>query len=128
MSRNKLTDGFWYYKVFDVDTGELLAQGNQTECCRKMQREINHYCNVVYYAKRHPNVVPKWERVERTWIPYLYEVTDVETGMRCAGDKQKCRHFMQNILGKKLTDANFINYWYGAVKRFEVTKKYKVEV
>ena len=123
MSRTKgLKDGFWLYKVYDVDTNELLAQGTNAECCEKLMQGSNHYHNIIAYQKRKPNVIPKWERVERTWIPYSYEVTDTKTGMRCAGDKQKCRHWMQNIIGKKLTDTNFINYWYGSVKRFKVIK------
>ena len=129
MSKYKrLTDGFWFYKVFDVDTGELLTQGNQTECCRKMQREINHYCNVVYYAKRHPNIVPKWERVERYWIPYFYEVTDKRTGEKVIGSKEECRKMMEKALGRELDKYNFINYWYGSVDRFDVIQRYKVEV
>lgn len=128
MSRTKgLKDGFWLYKVYDVDTNNLLAEGREKDCCLKMGYDQNHYHMLFYYKDNNPNIVPKWERVERTWIPYSYEVTDIKTGMRCVGDKQKCRHWMQNILGKKLTDTNFINYWYGSVKRFQRKRVWKYE-
>ena len=127
MSRTKgMKDGYWYYRIYDVDTNELIAEGTQAECCRITNQEGNHYHNIVFYAKNHPNMIPKWERVEREWRSYGYEVTDTENGLSYIGNKEKCRHWMQNMLGKELTDANFINYWYGSVKRFKVIKKEQI--
>lgn len=120
MSRTKgLVDGYWYYRIYDVDTNELLAEGTQSECCRKLDQPDNHYHYVMWFQKTHPNSKPKWEKVEREWIPYRHLLKDLETGIEFFGDKKSCKRMMETILDMPLSDANFNNYWYGNLKRFE---------
>ena len=119
MSRTKgLVDGYWYYKVYDKETNELLAEGTNAECVKKMHQSDNHYHFVKYEERKHPNRVREFERVEREWMPYKHKITDTETNKTFIGSKAECREWMEKQMNRKLTDANFINYWYRSVGRF----------
>lgn len=120
MSRTKgLVDGYWYYYIYDVDTNELLAQGTEAECCEKLKQCEHHYHHISWQMAHHPERVPKWEIVKRKWIPYTHELRDTKTGERFKGSKAECRKWMEKQMNRELTDANFNNYWYRSVRRFE---------
>jgi len=123
MSRTKgLIDGFWYYYIYDIDTHELIMNGTDSDCSIACEYSPNHFHNVIWQLKNNPKYKPKWEIVKRVWVPYKHAVTDTKTGETFVGSRDECRHWMESQLNRKLTDANFINYWYQTVKRFERKK------
>lgn len=120
MSRTPgLVDGYWHYEIYDVDTNELLAEGKESEVCAKLHQPTNHYHSMVWEFSHHPERTPKWEYIKREWIPYRHTITDTLTNKSFTGSKAECREWMEKQMNRKLTDANFINYWYRSVNRFK---------
>ncbi len=120
MSRTKnLVDGYWYYRIYDAEKHILLAEGKEADVCKKLYRPVNHYHSLVWELSNKPNKKLKYEIIEREWIPYKHTITDTLTNESFTGSKAECREWMEKQMDRKLTDANFINYWYRSVGRFE---------
>lgn len=118
MSRAKgLTDGFWYYHVYDVRTGKLLVEGSDQHCSEVLGHEKN-YCNLfMYYGKFHDKRYQY--RMDREWLIYQYLLIDKQTGETFEGSRTECYNKLREIIGKPLCHSSLHYYWYGYSGRFE---------
>ena len=114
--------GSYYYRVYDVKTNKLLAAGSCKDVAIKMHWELSYPSRLFYQRQHHPDAKPRFERIEREYIEYIFHIYDCNTGHRFAGNYDSCVKWVKETLGHDLAQSTIERYMYNISPRFTVMR------
>lgn len=114
--------GMYNYRVYDVKTNELLAEGIGKRVAEIMKWEDSYPNSLAQLDKKFPDRKRRFERLEREWMDTIYQITDCRTNEKFTGNYDQCADQINRWLGKKLKPSTMKNYIYRDSSRFEVRK------
>lgn len=114
--------GYYYYRVYDAKTNELLAEGNCREVAYKMNWDVSYPANLISVGKRYPDAKKRFERVEHEWIDSIYEVYDKREERHFTGNYDECTRIIAEWTGYELKPATLDRYINNSSRRFRVKR------
>lgn len=115
-------NGYYYYKIYDAKTDELLAEGTCQEAAEKMGWDATYPAQLMHWKRHHPNAKSRFERVEREWVETLYEIYDKNTGATYKGNYDDCSNEIIRLVGNELKPETLKKYFINGSRRFRVKR------
>lgn len=120
MKKNRY--GYYFYRVYDAKTNELLAQGDCKEVAKKMMWNSSYPQKLADLNRTMPNRKPRYERLEREWVESIYEVYDRKKKQTFKGNYEECAKTIVENVGHELKMETIRKYISGGSERFRIKR------